>query len=133
MKITGSGSNIEDFNKPFASYGLDGTTTFNPGQFAYHDSKFCECCELNIPALPVGPRNTIGTENCPPLIDIIFAAALITWSIATNEKLNVMNSMIGRMPFIAAPTPIPAKPNSEIGVSITRLAPNSASIPWLTL
>ncbi|MNH42326.1 hypothetical protein D3C79_1040010 [compost metagenome] len=61
------------------------------------------------------------------------AAALITWSIATNEKLKVMNSTIGRKPFIAAPTPIPAKPSSEIGVSITRFAPNSANIPWLTL
>ena len=50
-------------------------------------------------------------------------------SYATKEKLKVMNSIIGRQPFIAAPTPIPAKPNSEIGVSITLFAPNSANIP----
>ena len=33
----------------------------------------------------------------------------------------------------AAPTPMPVKPYSVIGVSITRLAPNSSSKPWLTL
>src|SRR6202000_2186918 len=127
------GSSIADFNKPFASAGFDGTTTFKPGQLAYQFSNHWLCCELSIPALPVGPRNTMGTENCPPLIDMILAAPLMIWSIATNEKLKVMNSMIGHRPFMAAPMPIPAKPNSEIGVSITLLAPNSSSIPWLTL
>ena len=64
---------------------------------------------------------------------MIFAAPLIIWSMATNEKLKVMNSMIGFKPFIAEPIPIPANPHSEIGVSITLLAPNSSSMPWLTL
>ena len=32
-----------------------------------------------------------------------------------------MNSMIGRRPTIAAPTPMPAKPPSAMGVSMTRL------------
>ena len=86
-----------------------------------------------MPAEAVGPRKTIGTEYCPPLILIIFAAEFITWSIATSEKLNVMNSMMGLKPFMAAPTPIPANPNSAIGVSIILLSPNSSSIPWLTL
>ena len=40
-----------------------------------------------------------------------------------------MNSIIGLLPNIAEPTPIPAKPSSEIGVSITRSAPNSSNIP----
>src|ERR1700710_2443980 len=119
MKIQGSGSMIHDFKKPLASAVFDGTTTFKPGQLAYQFSKHWLCCELSIPALPVGPRNTMGTENWPPLIDIILAAPLMIWSMATNEKLKVMNSMIGRRPFIAEPMPIPAKPNSEIGVSIT--------------
>jgi hypothetical protein len=44
-----------------------------------------------------------------------------------------MNSMMGRMPAIAAPTPRPAKPFSAIGVSTTRSGPNSSSMPWLTL
>ena len=30
---------IDDLSKPFASYGFEGHTTFNPGQFAYQDSK----------------------------------------------------------------------------------------------
>ena len=34
-KITGFGSLIEDFNKPFASAAFEGDTTFNPGQWAY--------------------------------------------------------------------------------------------------
>ncbi|CAN5817345.1 hypothetical protein BH11MYX4_BH11MYX4_51100 [soil metagenome] len=41
--------------------------------------------------------------------------------------------MIGRSPTIAAPTPIPAKPPSAIGVSITRRSPNFSSMPSLTL
>ena len=48
---------------------------------------------------------------------------------ATMEKLNVINSTIGRKPFIAAPTAIPAKPSSEIGVSIIRFDENSSSMP----
>src|ERR1700712_1859348 len=100
MNIQGSGSMIHDFNKPLASAGLDGTTTFKPGQFAYQFSKHWLCCELSIPALPVGPRKTIGTENWPTLILMILAAPLMIWSIATNEKLKVMNSMMGRRPFI---------------------------------
>src|SRR6202012_6301345 len=103
MKITGSGSTMADFSKPLASYGLDGTTTFKPGQLAYQFSKHWLCCELSIPALPVGPRNTIGTENWPPLIDMILAAPFMIWSIATSEKLKVINSIIGFKPFMAEP------------------------------
>ena len=55
------------------------------------------------------------------------------WSIACMAKFQVMNSTIGFRPAIAAPTPRPAKPYSVIGVSMTRLAPNSSSRPWLTL
>ena len=64
---------------------------------------------------------------------LILAAEFMTWSMATNEKLKVMNSQIGRSPFIAAPTAIPAKPSSAMGVSITLFSPNSANMPWLTL
>lgn len=48
---------------------------------------------------------------------------IVTWSMACMEKLNVMNSQIGLRPANAAPTAIPAKPISVIGVSITRLSP----------
>ena len=47
--------------------------------------------------------------------------------------LIVMNSTMGRSPAIAAPTPRPANPCSVIGVSTTRLSPNSASKPCVTL
>src|SRR5262245_38872547 len=40
---------------------------------------------------------------------------------------------IGRMPVIAAPTPMPVKPASEIGVSMIRSLPNSSTSPVSTL
>src|SRR5678816_904173 len=44
-----------------------------------------------------------------------------------------MMSTIGRMPVIAAPTPRPVKPASEIGVSMMRSLPNSSMRPVSTL
>src|SRR4029077_20718573 len=44
-----------------------------------------------------------------------------------------MMSTTGRSPVIAAPTPIPVNPGSEIGVSMTRDFPNSSTIPDRTL
>src|SRR5260221_414758 len=51
----------------------------------------------------------------------------------TSVKLQLIYSMIGRSPAIAAPTPSPEKPASLIGVSITRCGPNRSSIPLDTL
>ena len=129
IKMTGSWSRIAALSKPLASYTVLGTITFKPGQLAYQLSNACEWVAPSWPALAVGPRNTIGIVNCPADIWCILAALLMIWSMATIEKLNVMNSMMGRRPFIAAPTPIPANPSSAMGVSSTRLAPNSSSIP----
>ncbi len=44
-----------------------------------------------------------------------------------------MMSTIGRMPVMAAPTPMPVKPGSEMGVSMTRSVPNSSTRPHSTL
>src|SRR5579864_8427749 len=44
-----------------------------------------------------------------------------------------MISTTGRSPVIAAPTPMPVNPGSEIGVSMTRDFPNSSTIPDRTL
>src|SRR5579863_2062236 len=44
-----------------------------------------------------------------------------------------MMSTTGRKPVIAAPTPTPVKPASEIGVSTTREVPNSSTRPERTL
>src|SRR6267142_7113648 len=44
-----------------------------------------------------------------------------------------MMSTTGRKPVIAAPTPIPVNPASEIGVSNTRSDPNSSTSPDSTL
>ncbi len=63
----------------------------------------------------------------------VLAAELMIWSIACMAKLNVMNSTIGFSPLMAAPTAMPVKPCSVIGVSMTRRGPNSSSRPWLIL
>src|SRR5437868_5029336 len=44
-----------------------------------------------------------------------------------------MMSTTGRIPVIAAPTPSPVIPASEIGESITRVGPNSSTSPASTL
>src|SRR5262249_32386986 len=44
-----------------------------------------------------------------------------------------MMSTTGRMPVIAAPTPIPVIPASEIGESMIRCGPNSSTSPESTL
>src|SRR5215467_10722170 len=49
-----------------------------------------------------------------------------------RKSPNIM-SITGRMPVMAAPTPTPVKPASEIGVSITRAVPNSSTRPDKTL
>jgi hypothetical protein len=61
-------------------------------------------------------------------------AALFTiWSMQTQVNDQLMNSMIGRSPSIAAPTPSPLKAASLMGVSMTRLGPKRSSIPSDTL
>src|SRR2546430_2488835 len=51
--------------------------------------------------------------------------------ISVMKSPNMM-STIGRMPVIAAPTPMPEKPGSEIGVSRMRSGPNSSTRPFRT-
>ena len=71
--------------------------------------------------------------NCPALIERILAAALKIWSNARMAKFQVMNSITGRRPLMAAPTPRPAKPSSVMGVSTTRASPKRSSRPLDTL
>src|SRR5713226_7373186 len=44
-----------------------------------------------------------------------------------------ITSTMGRMPVMAAPTPMPAYPGSEIGVSMIRSVPNSCTSPTSVL
>ena len=55
------------------------------------------------------------------------------WSKATKLKFQLMNSITGRRPVIAAPTAMPVKPDSVMGLSITRLSPKISSRPLVTL
>ena len=75
----------------------------------------------------------MGMGIWPPDSYRIFAAEFTIWSRARTAKFQVMNSITGRSPAIAAPTPSPANPSSAIGVSTTRIGPNSSSRPRLTL
>src|ERR1700751_1819109 len=52
--------------------------------------------------------------------------------VSVRKSPNIM-STTGRKPVIAAPTPIPVNPASEIGVSKTRSDPNSSTSPESTL
>src|SRR5271170_3269598 len=52
--------------------------------------------------------------------------------VSVMKSPNMMSTM-GRRPVIAAPTAIPVKPASEIGVSSTRSVPNSSTNPERTL
>src|SRR5450755_1267026 len=52
--------------------------------------------------------------------------------VSVRKSPNMM-STTGRRPVMAAPTPTPVKPASEIGVSTTRSAPNSSTSPESTL
>ena len=51
---------------------------------------------------------------------------------ACKEKLNVMNSTIGRKPESAEPTAKPVKPASVIGVSMTLFSPYLSNNPFDT-
>ena len=75
----------------------------------------------------------MGAVNCPPDMYRTFAAELQIWSVASQAKFTDMISMIGRTPMNEAPTPIPVKLFSEIGVSMTRFSPYLSYSPCVAL
>src|SRR4029079_19639879 len=121
---TGLGSSIAASNRPLASCGVDGCTTFKPGTWANQASRLWLCCAAAPVPEPPGRRTTIGTVALPPNMKWIFAAWLTICSIASVTKSENCSSSTGFIPVIAAPTAAPAIPSSLIGVSITRSGPN---------
>ena len=77
-------------------------------------------------------RIVSGTDTWPPDIVRCFAAWFTSCSIEIVRKSSYMISTIGRMPWIAAPMPLPRIAISEIGVLRTRPGPNSSSRPCVT-
>ncbi len=75
----------------------------------------------------------MGQRSWPPDMCRSFAALLTIWSIARMAKFQVIISTTGRRPTIAAPTPRPVKPSSEMGASMMRALPNRSSSPCDTL
>src|SRR5262245_42781460 len=65
-KTTGLSSRIADLRSPFASYGVDGSTTFNPGMWQNQACSDCECCAAERRVAPSVARMTIGTFHLPP-------------------------------------------------------------------
>ena len=76
--------------------------------------------------IPIGKANVISQGDD---VTIVSYGKMLKRVTEASQKLKVINSMIGRNPFIAAPTPIPANPPSEIGVSIILSGPNSSRRP----
>mmetsp|Transcript_20269 Transcript_20269/g.71676 ORF Transcript_20269/g.71676 Transcript_20269/m.71676 type:complete len:242 (-) Transcript_20269:225-950(-) len=130
---TGSGSRMAALMRPLASSALYGDSTLRPGTDEYHAPKHCECCAATPADAPFGPRKTMGVWIVPADMYSVLAAELTIWSMACMLKFHVMNSMMGRRPACAAPTPRPAKPISVMGVSMTRSPPNLSNSPFDTL
>jgi len=61
---------------------------------------------------------------------VLLMAALVA---VVGQSLTAGREPARVMPVVAAPTPTPAKPSSVMGVSTTRIGPNSSSRPRLTL
>ncbi len=65
-KTTGLSSRIALLRSPLASYGVDGTATFNPGTWLSHACKLWLCCAAERRVAPRVVRRTIGTLSLPP-------------------------------------------------------------------
>ena len=109
--------------RPFTSYGEEGSATFRPGTWASQASRLWLCWGPADRPAPPAVVSVSGTETSPPNMNFSLAAWLYSWSMATPMKSKNIRSQTGRRPRAAAPTPIPMKPISEIGVSMTRLSP----------
>ena len=77
----------------------------------------------------MGIRSTRGMEHCPPDMYFILAAWFSRGSAHSVTKSSYISSTTGCMPRMAAPTAMPMNPSSEMGVSMTRLGPNSSRKP----
>ncbi len=126
---TGSPLRTAAFSNEWLSCGFDGQTTTSPGTCANQASSDCECCAADALQMPVGIRITIGTRPCPPNMNRFFAAWFTISSIAHSAKSTTRISTTGLSPVSAMPTAEPAIVASEIGVSMTRCAPNRSSRP----
>src|SRR3954447_6168539 len=131
MNSTGLGSRIAAARSPFASSGVDGATTFSPGDCRNHASGFCEWNGPPEKPPPDGSRTTIGTGT--PWRLAICAATFTSWSKPHEMKSANCISHTGRMPSMAAPTAVPMIADSASGVSHTRSPPNSSMKPSVIL
>ncbi|MNV53478.1 hypothetical protein D3C71_1456300 [compost metagenome] len=66
QKITGSLSRIACINRPLASYGEDGQTTFRPGMCVHSEVSICECWAAARRPAPYMVRITSGVTALPP-------------------------------------------------------------------
>ena len=104
-------------------------TTLSPGTWTNHASSCCACCAPGDQPAPPCVRIVSGTLTWPPDIVRCFAAWFTSCSIEIVRKSSYMISTIGRMPWIAAPIPLPTIAISEIGVFLTRPARTRRAAP----
>ena len=93
----------------------------------------CECCAPKRTPAPFAQRMTSGNETCPSDMYRLFAISLAMRSQQTAKKSLNMISAIGRRPVMAAPMAAPTMACSLIGVSRTRVGPNSSASPTVAL
>ncbi len=75
---------------PFASYGVTGNITFNPGMWASSDDQSWECCAPYL--LPTETRSTSGIFSTPADIACHLQTWLKTSSPALPRKSQYMSS-----------------------------------------
>ncbi len=119
--------------RPTTSRGVEGVTTLTPGTAIAQFSTACECCAPNLRLPPLPVLMTSGIVTWPLVMYRVFAISFTTRSQHTAKKSENMISATGRSPVIAAPIAAPRIACSAMGVSITRLGPNSSRRPTVVL
>jgi hypothetical protein len=131
--MTGSSSRTAAAISPTTSTGVDGATTFRPGIIIAQFSMLWECCAPNRRPPPFAVLITSGSVTWPPVMYRVLAIWFAMMSQQVAKKSENINSATGRSPVIAVPITAPVITSSEIGVSRTRLSPNSSSRPGVVL
>ena len=103
---------------------VGGHNDFNPGTWANHASRHCECWGPALNPAPSGILTTMGMVYWLPNMYRILAIWFTILSMAQVTKSMNMISTTGRRPQEAAPAAMEVRLASLMGVSTTRSGPN---------
>ncbi|MNC18139.1 hypothetical protein D3C75_660350 [compost metagenome] len=118
-------------SKPTASSALDGTATFQPGEWTNCTSLVWLCQGSPHLKKPPGMRTTMGAAKRLLVLHRIVPQSL-SCSTAGSAYLRNWISGMGIRPASAMPTARPIMPSSERLVSKTRSSPNLSCNPRVT-